>query len=65
MITKLDTQVRCSSVLDDVDLEVVSGGTGEVHDACVRVGLSFLLDRAVAGYYSGQAYREIGPCGGL
>jgi hypothetical protein len=62
MITKLDRQVRCSSVLDDVDLEAVRGGTGEVHDACVRVALGFLYNQAVAGYETNRITKEIGPC---
>ena len=46
MITNLDTQVRYPTgidILDDADLDAVSGGTGEVHDACVRVALRIRL----------------------
>lgn len=45
MTTDLDTQVP--TILDDADLDAVSGG--DVRDACVRVALSFLYNQAVLG----------------
>jgi hypothetical protein len=59
MITNLNTQVQMISILDDADLEAVSGGN--VHDAAVRAALGGLFNNAYAGYLTGEVYRE-NPC---
>jgi hypothetical protein len=56
MTTDLDTQ----AILDDADLDAVSGG--DVRDACVRVALSFLYNQAVLRYETNRISNEIGPC---
>jgi len=58
MTTDLDTQVP--TILDDADLDAVSGG--DVRDACVRVALSFLYNQAVLRYETNRISNEIGPC---
>ena len=58
MTTDLDTQVP--TILDDADLDAVSGG--DVRDACVRVALSFLYNQAVLRYATNRFSNEIGPC---
>jgi hypothetical protein len=58
MTTDLDTQVP--TILDDADLDAVSGG--DVRDACVSVALSFLYNQAVLRYETNRISNEIGPC---
>jgi hypothetical protein len=65
MVTNLDTKVRYPTgieILDDADLDAVNGGTGEVHDACVRVALGILFHDAFGKYQEGEMYRNA-PCG--
>ena len=60
MITKLDTQVRYPTVLDDADLDAVSGGN--FHDACVRAALGYAFRDALAGFDVGADLKAFGPC---
>ena len=53
MIPNLDTQVRDPIVLDDADLEAVSGG--DARDAAVRVALGYLYRNAMADFVAGDA----------
>jgi hypothetical protein len=56
MTTDLDTQ----AILDDADLDAVSGG--DVRDACVRVALGFLYIQAVNNYEINTEINKAGPC---
>jgi hypothetical protein len=63
MTTNLDTQVRYPTgidIIDDADLAAVNGGTGEVHDACVRVALGILFRDALGRYQEGEVWKN--PC---
>ena len=40
------------------DLDAVNGGTGNVHDACVRVALGVLFNGAMADYMTGEVMRN-------
>jgi hypothetical protein len=58
MTTDLDTQVP--TILDDADLDAVSGG--DVRDACVRVALGFLYIQALNNYEINTEINKAGPC---
>ena len=60
MIKNPDTQVRYPTILDDADLDAVSGG--DVRDAAVRTALGFLFNGALARHMEGEEFRAIGPC---
>lgn len=57
MTTDLDTQVP--TILDDADLDAVSGG--DVRDAAIRTALAFVFNGALNGYIEGEEYRAVGP----
>lgn len=60
MIKNPDIQVRYATILDDADLDAVSGG--DVHDAAVRTALGFLFNGALTRQMEGEEYRAMGPC---
>ena len=60
MIKNPDTQVRYATILDDADLDAVSGG--DVRDAAVRVALGFLYNQAVIHYETNRIGNAEGPC---
>ena len=60
MIPDRDTQIP--TVLEDADLDAVSGGSGYVADAAARAALGFLYNRALTEYMSGEITRNSGPC---
>ena len=59
MASNPDTQVCYPTILDDADLDAVSGGN--VRDAAIRTALAFVFNGALNGYIEGEEYRAAGP----
>ena len=59
MASNPDTQVCYPTILDDADLDAVSGG--DVRDAAIRTALGFAFNRALTGYLEGEEYRAVWP----
>jgi len=61
MTTDLNTQPGTNGILDDADLEAVTGG-GNVIDGVSRAVLSYNLYNAVTDYLWGEAMRDAQQC---
>jgi hypothetical protein len=61
MTTDLNTQPGRINILDDADLDAVTGG-GNVIDGVSRAVLSYNLNRAVLGYLEGEILRDGQKC---
>ena len=61
MTTDLNMQPGTISILDDADLDAVTGG-GNVIDGVSRAVLSYNLNNAVIGYLVGEAMRDAQQC---